>query len=46
MIVNGGCCASNVRQAAHAAGLGDSGGSIAPGELELALQLEIVYIVQ
>jgi len=42
----GGYYAGGVREAAVAAGLGGGGGPIAPGELELTLQLEIVYTVQ
>ena len=42
----GGYYTGVVREAAVAAGLGGGGGPIAPGELELALQLEIVYTVQ
>jgi uncharacterized protein YggE len=42
----GGYYTSVVREAAVAAGLGGGGGPIAPGELELTLQLEIVYMVQ
>jgi uncharacterized protein YggE len=43
----GGYYAGGVREAAVAAGLGGGGGGpIAPGELELTLQLEIVYTVQ
>jgi len=38
--------AGGVREVALAAGLGGGGGPIAPGELELTLQLEIVYTVQ
>ncbi|NIO70029.1 MAG: DUF541 domain-containing protein [Anaerolineae bacterium] len=37
---------TGVREAAVSAGLGGGGGPIAPGELELTLQLEIVYTVQ
>ncbi len=42
----GGYYAGGIREAAVAAGLGGGGGPIAPGELELTLQLEIVYTVQ
>jgi len=42
----GGYYTSVVREAAVAAGMGGGGGPIAPGELELTLQLEIVYTVQ
>ena len=42
----GGYYTSVVREAAVSAGLGGGGGPIAPGELELTLQLEIVYTVQ
>lgn len=42
----GGYYAGGVREAALAAGMGGGGGPIAPGELELTLQLEIVYTVQ
>ena len=37
---------TGVREAAVSAGLGGGGGPIAPGELEVTLQLEIVYTVQ
>ena len=37
---------TGVREAAVSAGLGGGGGPISPGELELTLQLEIVYTVQ
>jgi len=42
----GGYYAGGVREGAVSAGLGGGGGPIAPGELELTLQLEIVYTVQ
>jgi uncharacterized protein YggE len=42
----GGYYAGGVREAALAAGMGGGGGPIAPGELELTLQLQIVYTVQ
>jgi uncharacterized protein YggE len=42
----GGYYTSVVRETAVAAGMGGGGGPIAPGELELTLQLEIVYTVQ
>jgi len=42
----GGYYAGGVREAAVSAGLGGGGGPISPGELELTLQLEIVYTVQ
>jgi uncharacterized protein YggE len=42
----GGYYTSVVREAAVSAGMGGGGGPIAPGELELTLQLEIVYTVQ
>jgi uncharacterized protein YggE len=42
----GGYYAGGIREAAVTAGLGGGGGPIAPGELELTLQLEIVYTVQ
>ena len=42
----GGYYAGGVRQVALAAGVGGGGGPIAPGELELTLQLEIVYTVE
>jgi uncharacterized protein YggE len=42
----GGYYTSVVREAAVAAGMGGGGGPIAPGELEVTLQLEIVYTVQ
>jgi uncharacterized protein YggE len=38
--------ASGVREAAVVGGLGGGGGPIAPGELELTLQLQIVYTVE
>jgi uncharacterized protein YggE len=42
----GGYYTSVVREAAVSAGMGGGGGPIAPGELEVTLQLEIVYTVQ
>ena len=42
----GGYYAGGVREVAVSAGLGGGGGPISPGELELTLQLEIVYTVQ
>jgi uncharacterized protein YggE len=42
----GGYYTGVVREAAVTAGLGGGGGPIAPGELELTLQLETVYTVQ
>jgi uncharacterized protein YggE len=42
----GGYYAGGVREAAAAFGLGGGGGPISPGELELSLQLQIVYAVQ
>ena len=42
----GGYYAGGVREAAVSAGLGGGGGPISPGELELTLQLEIVYTAQ
>jgi uncharacterized protein YggE len=41
----GGYYAGGFREAAVSAGMGGGGGPIAPGELELALQLEIVYAI-
>ena len=42
----GGYYAGGFREVAVSAGMGGGGGPIAPGELELTLQLEIVYTVQ
>jgi hypothetical protein len=42
----GGYYISSFREAAVPAGMGGGGGPIAPGELELTMQLEIVYTVQ
>lgn len=42
----GGYYAGGVREVAVSAGMGGGGGPIAPGELELTLQLEILYMVQ
>jgi uncharacterized protein YggE len=42
----GGYYAGGVREVAVSAGMGGGGGPISPGELELTLQLEIVYAVQ
>jgi len=42
----GGFYSSNFREASAVSGLGGGGGPIAPGELSLNLQLEIVYSVQ
>jgi len=41
MIVNG-----SAREVAYTAGMDGGGGPISAGELELTLQLEIVYTVQ
>ena len=42
----GGYYAGGIRESAVASGMGGGGGPIAPGELELTLQLQIVYTVQ
>ena len=42
----GGYYAGGIRESAVAAGLGGGGGPIAPGELELTLQLQIAYTVE
>jgi len=42
----GGYYAGGIREAAVAAGMGGGGGPIAPGELELTLQLQIAYTVE
>jgi uncharacterized protein YggE len=46
VIGSGGYYAGGIREAALSAGMGGGGGPISPGELELTLQLQIVYTVE